>query len=297
MRKLLLIAVMLALPAAALAGVSPQVIVSTDFEAAPYGAFTDAGVEFDGAQWRHPWYGGTEEVRVIDDPTGAGKGKVVAFQTTGVGNNTRLVANRLARPPLPPGDEWLWDPVGDPNWSDAYYPYGTVTHEVEFFCLSNLGDWSNFMANYYKAWTYFESVGDTIDLLDPDSPSAGWDWHGAWKIPVGPLPVDQWFTTTLEYTYRQPDPLNPPEAGTYDFYINGVQVADDMPGNHWNDNYMEWNFELLDAFLEPIGGPEALGLGYVLISEVNWTWEAPEPSILALGGFGLVTLLLRRRKK
>jgi hypothetical protein len=288
---------MLLLPAAALAGVSPQVIVNTTFEDAAPGPLD--GQVFGGGAWFTPWYGGTNEVNVIADPTGAGRGQVAAFQTTGLGNTSRLVVDRLARPPLDPGAEWYFDPVNWPDWHDAYYPYGIITYEFDYFCLSNLGDWTNFMANYRKGWDYFEDANDRITVVDVDGGIAGWDWHNAVKIDQGPLPVDTWFTITIEYTCKQPDPLSEPIASTYDYYINGVQTGDDIKASHWNDNYVEWNFELLDDFLEMGGAttPAELGLGYVLIDRVEWTWEAPEPSILAIGGFGLVALLLRRRKK
>ncbi len=277
MKKLILIAAMLLLPAIAMA---EYVIVDTDFEGATYGNID--GQTFDGGYWFNASYT-DPQITIVDDPTGAGKGKIASFQSWAGGPDgfTRLTCERTDQP------------------TPVTYWGGLSVMEFEIFLTVDFLDneFTNRMENYWgpKVSDYYDPEGevypDEIDLwkTGPEWPSPDREFY---EGSGGPLPVFEWFTVRFEYTNANNGSWA--TANVYDYYINDVLMASDMPAYWMEDNYMEWNLYrdnecMSDEFMEETGW------GYAMISNVYWSY-IPEPSVLLLGGFGLLALLRRRKK-
>ncbi|MBN1918551.1 MAG: PEP-CTERM sorting domain-containing protein [Verrucomicrobia bacterium] len=275
MRRLLLIVVMLVFPMVA----SAYVAVDTDFENAALGALD--GQVFDGGAWSCPWWN-NQQVSIIDVETlFAGRGQVAAFVSTAPGATSTAVCTRTDGI-VPPAVDFYGDPA---------YLNGTTIFEFDYYAASNAGDWTNFGAFYGKGmWRYLEPTTNTIELWDQSGP-AGWDYANKLTFGAGPIPLDQWFSVRIEYT-NMSDGGGNPISGTYDYYVNGVLVGDDIAGDWPGEPYLEWNFILNDMFLDP----ETEGIGYLMIDKVKWSYEAvPEPSMLLLSGLGLLALLRRMK--
>jgi len=266
MRKLLLIAAMLMLPAIALADTDvtwSETVVNTGLEEFNYGPIHGQS-DSNGHFWGN-WSG---NVNIIDDPTGAGRGKVAAWQPPEQGDVNRLFVDRT-----------------DHEWVITHSAGGVMTWESDLFVFSNLGDYTNLAyCEHGVGGVYYLdggsiTPGDTIEGFISGPQWAPFD-PGLVTVTAGPLPVDQWFTVGVVADYG---------TLTSELYINGVKSADITL--IWpEDNSIHWEHHLLDQFL-----PE--GCSYMLLDQVTWTFAIPEPSILVLGGFGLVTLLVRRKKK
>jgi len=108
-----------------------------------------------------------------------------------------------------------------------------------------------------------------------------WDPYAANLVVLdcGPLPVNQWFNITEVY-YA--------DTMTCDLYLDGGLVASGLP-IVWNEaNYAEYHYWCWDFDLENI---DAMFVDNVYMDSKI----IPEPSMIALGAFGLLALL--RRKK
>jgi hypothetical protein len=257
MRKLLIIAAILMIPALALA----EDIIVTDFEDGSLGPLD--GQSMGGGMWWTPWWHGSNEASVIMDPTGAGEGQVIGIHTSLLGDTTGVVADN------PLGGNYRED--GYTIIELSYYLYGNP-YEL---------DWTNCSAMEWGPGQndYFMDTTDTIEVW------TGGDQWDPWAAnlttqTIAPLPIDRWFDVKLVKNNIDQ---------TYDYYVDGVLLGSNLPTNWYEDNYVQIKFYLLDAFLPP-------GDYYELIDHLYWTWQVPEPSVLALGGLGLLVLLRRRKK-
>jgi hypothetical protein len=255
MRKLVLIAAMLLLPAVAFG----TVICSTDFEDASYGLVD--GQSIGGAMWWTPWWHGSNEASIIDDPTGAGEGKVLAYQTTMLNDTTGVVIDNPSAP--------------------IQYAEGYRVLEISYYVYGNGPNWTNTQAMEWGPGVndYFMSPMGTIEAWTGGDQWDPWAANLTTQV-VAPLPVNQWFDVKLVFDCI---------SQTYDYYVNGSLAASGLPSNWMEDNYVQMKFYLLDKF-------QADGDPYVLLDHVNWRWSIPEPSLLALGGLGLLPLLRRKKK-
>ena len=276
MKKLIAIAAMLLLPAVALGTTVidyNDVVICTGFEDYDYGTIKYACD--DKLQWGSRDL--QEKTMIIDDPTGGGHGKVVGITETmayggGEDGKVRLYANRNDVP----------HPVT--------HPYGFTIIEFDMYLLSyfdpwagenlfphvGLMEWRPGQDHYYEADTQQITLWETSD-------------HYAWANPFHPslvttpacaIPLDQWFTVKQVFNnYTE----------TYEFYVNGVLLATDAPTYNVVDNQMVWEYYVLNLFLEE-------GEYYMYLDNVCWQYQIPEPSVLALGGLGLLTLLRRKKR-
>ena len=271
MRKLTLIAAMLLLPAIAVAdtyltpGVPSLDIINTGFEDCAYG---DIHLQTAPSLGGHKWGNYDLTVDVIDDPFGTGHGKVLGWLP----------------PALPEGEtrtkHRLYVDRKDYDW-EIRYTTGFTTWAFDLFLVSNLGDWTNGgdMEGGPNSVFWLDNgaitPGETIEayLTGPQ-----WDpFHvDSTSQTLGPIQKDTWFSMTMVYNYP---------TDTVDYYIDGVPVASGLP-TYWNTSQsVHFELWLEDDFLEGMGIP------YMLVDNVHYYWQIPEPSVLLLGGLGLLALL------
>ncbi len=197
-RSAILIAIVLAMAAGPASAVQ---LYCTDFENAAYGDL--GGQTFGGGTWTtvqsgasvaHAW------AEVIDDPTGAGEGKVARYLCEDITTQGESV------------DSWV-------AWGDKDQTGTTVTVTGEYYIET--ADPANLQNDYWMA---------TVDINNEGNNQGEYWWQGndlfnisggagLWGGEGGPIPLNQWFTVTriLDYT-----------AMTYKFLVNGVpQTWDD----------------------------------------------------------------------
>ena len=189
MRKLVLIAAMLMLPAIALADTDvtwSEVVVNTGLEEFAYGPIHMQS-DSNGHIWGN-WGGG---VNIIDDPTGAGRGKVAAWQT-------------VTEDPLP-FKERLYVDRTDHDWVITHSLGGQVTFMTDMFLFTNLGDFTNVAFCEAGVSGHFYLDGGTItpgDTVEGWAASDPWFWPSQYLDPgfqthgCGPLPLDQCWSLT-----------------------------------------------------------------------------------------------------
>jgi hypothetical protein len=296
MRKLILIAAMLALPAMAFATdiTSNQVVVHHDWEQVDGWLLTStsgltvqqqsaAGMNVDGHL-----YGGDGANPIIMDPTGAGRGQVCSWKDLGTARY-KLFIDRMD------GGAYKGD--------YSQYPYTHsaggittvsadlyLTTEPDPFHPGDPGHFTNVVwdgaqptSNYYIDGGVISGSEQFLGFKAHDP----WIWPDQYTNPDfeyytdGPLFLDEWFNVTMVIDFG---------AQTSDLYVNGSYACPidfDWP----EDNGIWWAYDVFDQF----GGGLDEGV-YMLLDEVDWRYEIPEPSILAIGGIGLLALLRRRKK-
>lgn len=266
MRKLVLIAAMLLLPAMAFAQTVLPPPNSVQIELTGFEGFSLGGIHNQRSTLGQCWWGNwAGDVNIIADPTGAGHGQVVAWQPTNplVGNNYRIFADFDQYPALGP----------DPRPVTATKGY--FIREEDRYVASDGGDWKQ---NTFDEWGPINYYA-----LAPSDRIEAWQAWGSPNIhyDLGPLPMDTWFTVKTVFDVA---------AGTVDMYVNGVLVGSSL-NTFWNEsNYLQYELQLLDV------GYLTGGDTVMLLDNVNWTYSVPEPGIFALGALGLLPLLRRRKK-
>ncbi len=297
MRKLILIAAMLLLPAAALATtIAPppnyELIVSTGFEDCTLGGIHGQNAPSLGGHFWGNWDG---TVQVIDDPYSTGHGQVLAWDPPGFDPEDPPVNPPHTRHKLfvdRKDYDWdIWYTVGHVSWTCDYYIQSDLL-ETDF---PNLVDAEGCGPNttYYLDGSWI-TPGDTVELW---TGGAQWDPLGDWDgeppgggppstLTLGALPLDTWFSVTMDFRIGTQD---------VDMYINGALVAEGQPMYFNGANSVHWQYWLINDYLwnEDL---EANLLPYMLIDNVEWYWEIPEPSVLLLGGIGVLALLRRKKK-
>ncbi|MBN1918550.1 MAG: hypothetical protein JW889_11635 [Verrucomicrobia bacterium] len=257
MKKLALIAVMLlVLPAAA----SAVDLINDDFES--YAAGSSIAWQWGpGGNWM---WGGSGVPYVVADPTGTGSGQVLAFKA-GLSTEEGVFCDQHTTPtPL----------MIDPGM--------TATLSVDYFIKSEgmLGrtEWGP-IADYYFDGLGIQNPGtSTINAYMSGPQWAALD-PGLVVAPVAPLPINVWFNVTEVFDGT---------TGLNDIYVNGSLVASGLPQIWYEANYMEFHYWCFDEALDGIDG--------MYIDNAVMSYEViPEPGMIALGAFGLLALL--RRKK
>ncbi len=294
MTRLILIAAMLALPAMAFGTTdvtSNQVVVSHDWEVVDGWQLTStSGLTVQGQSSAlmnldGHLYGGNAANPIIMDPTGAGRGQVCAWKDLGDARY-KLYIDRMD------GAAFKGD--------HSQYPFthsagGLTTVSADMYLVSNPNPldpdhftnvvWNGAQptSNYYIDGGVISGGENILGWKEPDP----WVWPDQYTDPNfqyytdGPVPVDQWFNVTLEINFWD---------NTCQLYVDGVyQIDYDMFVAE--DNGIWWAYDVFDQF----GGGLDDGV-YMLLDEVDWRYEIPEPSILAIGGIGLLALLRRRKK-
>jgi hypothetical protein len=293
MKKLILIAALLALPAMAFATdvTSSQVVVHHDWEVVDGWQLTStsglsvqgqssAGMNLDGHL-----YGGNANNPIIMDPTGADRGQVCAWKDLGDARY-KLFIDRMD------GGAYKGD--------YSQYPYthslgGITTVSADMYLVSKFDpfegnvftnvvwDGAQPTSNYYMDGGVISGSEQFLGFKAHDP----WLWPDQYTDPDfeyytdGPLLLDQWFNVTMVIDFG---------AQTSDLYVNGSYACPidfDWP----EDNGIWWAYDVFDQF----GGGLDEGV-YMLLDEVDWRYEIPEPSILAIGGIGLLALLRRKKK-
>jgi len=275
MKKLVVIAAMLLLPAVALGTTVidyDDVVICTGFE--DYDLGTIKGVADDNLTWGSR--DTAEKTVVIADPTGESHGKVVAITETvvydpnvgGEDGKVRLYANR--------------NDVALP----VTHPYGFTMLEYDLFLVSYFNP---FVGNSLPNAGLMEWRPGQDHYFDPDSQQITlWESGDQWNpfaanlvtSPVCAIPLDQWFTVKQIFDNT---------LGTYEFYVNDVLL--EAAGSTYlaEDNQMVWEYYALNLFLDE-------GAYYMYLDNVCWQYQVPEPSVLLLGGLGVLALLRRKKK-
>lgn len=264
MRKLVLIAAMLLLPAIAFAATTLPPPTGLKIELTAFEEFTLGGIHGQRSTLGQCWWGNwAGDVNIINDPTGQGHGKVVAWQPTNltVGHNSRVFA------------DFDQLPAGGPDPRVVTATKGYFIREEDRYVVTDGGDW--------KQDTFDEWGPINFYALRPNETIEAWESWTPSYYNLGALPLDQWFTVKTVFDVA---------AGTVDMYVNDVLVGSGL-NTFWNEcNYLQYELQLLDV------GYLSSGDTVMLLDNVNWSYSIPEPSIFALAGLGLLPLLRRRKK-
>jgi len=270
MRKLVVIAMVLAVPTLAFATTASY---STNFDNAAYGDLN--AQNFDGGTWTtvqsgvgtRPW------AEVIDDPTGGGKSKVARYWCEDVGDTGDSV------------DSWVAF-----NWGD-FAQSGVVTFTAEYFIETSAipGDMKN---DYWMATVKGDNTGNNQgeywwqgnDGFNIDGGASFWGAEG------GPIPLDQWFEVKRVLDYGNM---------TYKFYVNGVVQKWDDGGTPNEDFALAGNVLGAVEIYHSMPG-DGVGAAWdpqaaMYVSDISLcSVTIPEPSLLLLAGLGLLALIRRK---
>jgi len=246
-KKLILIAAMLMLPAIA----SAQMLADSDFESPSFTLGDIAGQsDYTGATWgasqTHP--------QVMVDPNDAGN-QVLGFAAPLGQRSYCYVGNALG---------------------DTMFANGTTVASIDYYLMT---EGEEFRAEIGPNTDYYLDTVQTPGLtLNAWTGGNQWDpWAGNLTVvELAPLQANTWFNVT-QVLHDSTDLV--------DIYLDGVLVGWDLPTFYGGSNSIS-----LDYFAVSLDGDVGL-----LVDNVTWE-HIPEPSIMLLGGVGLLALLRRRKK-